>query len=539
MASPWELAQDDPHYMRLGEYLAAKLTSEEMTRLQATGEVSREGLEEEFLRDPWEELDIRKVVDPQFFARPFVLVVSLRAKDHSTCPLHKMVKENSEVHWGKEEVTVEMDTEGKIDERKDDDHVARGRYKNWEEHEKGKRIQGIFKWKQHLKQEAKNASQLQEVTKTKHSVKVKVDTTIHKCKEPITPDIKKMLLTASKSKVKRKQKGSEERNKRNEILEGSTNQKPLLSEKPQERKKVKKIKETEKKLTLVKCQVENTKFEQRIAKAESSSLTKSLKRMVISTGENICLKKLKHDNQNDDEESQKKDNVDNYEEAEKEYNSGNDKDNGDGEDRNGKYSDGKDGDEKECDGEARGGENIDGGDNDEGDSDEEDSEEIEFDQELSADESEPEEESDTEEEGKETDRHEEDHETEESDCWPEIPSDYEDPFWDTLQNTIAKDVDEERKNEPDSDSSYECEPSDQCPFTARMDGGGCKKCRRKDQIYSRMARMRGGGKKSNANDIDISKLSVNDQVQKRYVPMDQDPSCVHRHQVRVKSIFCV
>ena len=55
MASPWELAQDDPHYMRLGEYLAAKLTSEEMTRLQAAGEVSREGLEEEFLRDPWEE----------------------------------------------------------------------------------------------------------------------------------------------------------------------------------------------------------------------------------------------------------------------------------------------------------------------------------------------------------------------------------------------------------------------------------------------------------------------------------------------------
>ena len=249
----------------------------------------------------------------------------------------------------------------------------------------------------------------------------------------------------------------------------------------------------------------------------------------MCTGENNRQKLLKQDIQNYNEESQLEEKVGDGEEAEKEDDSGSNKDSRDGDDRNGKYSEGEDGD-----GEASEGENSDGQ-----DSDEENSEEIEFDQESSGDERESEEESDTEKEGRETDSYEEDHETEESEYWPEIPSDYEDPFWDTLQNTIAKDVDEERKNEPDSDSSYECEPSDQCPFTARMDGGGCKKCRRKDQIYSRMARMRGGGKKSNANDIDISKLSVNDQVQKRYVPMDQDPSCVHRHQVRVKSIFCV
>ena len=94
MSSPWKLVQDDPHYMRLGEYLAAKLTGEELTRLLEAGEVSREELEEEFLRDPWEEVGIQMVVDPKFMARPFVLLVSLKAHDHSLCPLFKMIKES-------------------------------------------------------------------------------------------------------------------------------------------------------------------------------------------------------------------------------------------------------------------------------------------------------------------------------------------------------------------------------------------------------------------------------------------------------------
>ena len=94
MSSPWELVQDDPHYMRLGEYLTAKLTGEEMARLLEAGEVSTEGLEREFLRDPWEEVDIQMVVDPKFMSRPFVLLVSLKAQDHSLCPLFKMIEES-------------------------------------------------------------------------------------------------------------------------------------------------------------------------------------------------------------------------------------------------------------------------------------------------------------------------------------------------------------------------------------------------------------------------------------------------------------
>ena len=526
MASPWQLAQDDPHYMRLGEYLAAKLTGEEMTRLQEVGEVSREGLEKEFLRDPWEKLDIRKVVDPQYITRPFVLVVSLKAKDHSTCPLYNMVKKKDTVQWENEVATREPDTENRNDESKGNDDTARGRFKTWKEHEKGKRIQGIFKWKQHRKQEELNSHAHQDAIKKPKTSKFIVQAGSNTCKETITNEIRKILLKTYKSKafINRGQKVFKEKNVPNKLGGGWKNCKQFLSEKSQERNKSKKKKEKDKELVcdtvaenteieeskrhnvgvvkvsnlvnkpckvvnnikavikneLIKSGVEQNPgpnpSEQNVKKKKSSEMSRKLKRLSIKSEEGPMQdKKIK---------------LESYENS---------------------SSDGEDDEEKECE------------------------------EELSKDESSYESDSDTEEEQEEeddeTNKHvdEDDYEKEESedDGWHQYPSDYEDPFWDTLHNKIANDVEEERKDEADSDSSFECDPSDQCPFTARMEGGGCKKCKRKSEIYSRMARAWTGEKKSCSKDnIEVSKLSVNDRVRKSYgPPMDQDPSCVHRLQV--------
>ena len=526
MASPWQLAQEDPHYMRLGEYLAAKLTNEEMTKLQEAGKVSREGLEEEFLRGPWEKLDIRKVVDPQYFARPFVLVVSLNAKDHSTCPLSCMVKEKYEVQWGNEVVAKEH-TGNKIYESKGSDGTARGRYRTWEDHEKeGKRIQGIFKWKQHRKQKL-NSHTSQEANKKPQKSIFIVQGASNKCEETITDEIRKILKRTYKPKAfaNKVKKVSIERKVPNKTVAGWKNCRSFASEKSQERKKSKKKKEKNKKLVYDIVE-ENTEIEENkkhvcIVKVANlvdkpSKIGNNIKAVIqeelIKSGveqnpgpnpsEKNTLKKksseisrkLKQLKLNPKEEPRhaKKMKIENYENS---------------------SSDEEDDEENQCEGE------------------------------ISKDESSYEEDSDTEdeqegEEDDETNKHvaedEDEKDDSEDDGWHQYPSDYEDPFWDTLHNQIAQDVDEERKDEPDSDSSFECDPSDQCPFTARMEGGGCKKCRRKSEVYVRMARAWTGEKEACSKDnIEISKLSVNDVVRKSYgPPMDQDPSCVHRLQVR-------
>ena len=246
MVSPWELVQDDPHYMRLGEYLAAKLTGEELTRLLEAGEVSREGLEEEFLRDPWEEVGIQMVVDPKFMARPFVLLVSLKAQDHSLCPLFKMIEE-SKLQCKELNRAIVTDNRGKTNNVEESDRIG-NQFMPWEEHEKGQRLHGIFKWKQHWKLNKERSSQ-KKVKETAHKIKVKVKREIQRCKETICPKIRKVLLSKNKSEIKAKKNYRVSKEKQNckEVAEVSRSSwkrssRTYLSEKPQERKKYKKFK---------------------------------------------------------------------------------------------------------------------------------------------------------------------------------------------------------------------------------------------------------------------------------------------------------
>ena len=73
----WQLAINDPHLMRLGQFLA-----------RTSG---REGCEDElessFLDESWLSwLQIEQVVEPGFGKRPFVIISSSQLGSHFACP---------------------------------------------------------------------------------------------------------------------------------------------------------------------------------------------------------------------------------------------------------------------------------------------------------------------------------------------------------------------------------------------------------------------------------------------------------------------
>ena len=73
----WQLAINDPHLMRLGQFLA-----------RTSG---REGCEDElessFLDESWLSwLKIEQVVEPGFGKRPFVIISGNQLGSHSACP---------------------------------------------------------------------------------------------------------------------------------------------------------------------------------------------------------------------------------------------------------------------------------------------------------------------------------------------------------------------------------------------------------------------------------------------------------------------
>ena len=74
----WQLAINDPHLMRLGQFLA----------WTSGREGCEEQLESSFMEEPWLSwLKIEQVVEPGFGKRPFVIISGNQLGSHSACPL--------------------------------------------------------------------------------------------------------------------------------------------------------------------------------------------------------------------------------------------------------------------------------------------------------------------------------------------------------------------------------------------------------------------------------------------------------------------
>ncbi len=241
--TPWELALQDPHLMRLGDYLATQLGEDAVARLKLETEAIRWKLEAEFLQDPWQEgLIIKKVVDPNFIARPFVLLWTIKSQDHSTCPLDMMQKKGEMLQHSEEKCPKAKVPEQPDEKEVDDDDTKRERYKPWEKYERGGRLQGIFKWKKYKEQEQteKGDDQGSKVPKA-GKVKNKLDPDAHKCKEKITKEIRKVLLSTYKPKCKtiKSKKVEDQDQMSGRMRSGWQGPRPPVSEEPQKKKKIK------------------------------------------------------------------------------------------------------------------------------------------------------------------------------------------------------------------------------------------------------------------------------------------------------------
>ena len=88
----WQLAINDPHLMRLGEFLA-----------RTSGrEGSEDELESSFLDESWLSwLKIEQVVEPGFGKRPFVVISGNQLGSHSACPFFalKQKQVSLKVFW--------------------------------------------------------------------------------------------------------------------------------------------------------------------------------------------------------------------------------------------------------------------------------------------------------------------------------------------------------------------------------------------------------------------------------------------------------
>ena len=80
----WQLAINDPHLVRLGQFLAR----------QSGREGFEEQLETSFLEESWLSwLKIEQVVEPGFGKRPFVIISSSHLGLHSACPFFALKQE--------------------------------------------------------------------------------------------------------------------------------------------------------------------------------------------------------------------------------------------------------------------------------------------------------------------------------------------------------------------------------------------------------------------------------------------------------------
>jgi hypothetical protein len=137
----WDMAQQDPHLKRLGNWLANKEGKEEMTRRELEG-VNKKMLEARFLMRSKEPGNNRptivKVVNPEMMTKPFVLVWDNRAQDHKNCPLFQYI---SAMKQKIQEDSCETQPKINVPGLSEGEEIAElPQYKSWEKWERKKRI---------------------------------------------------------------------------------------------------------------------------------------------------------------------------------------------------------------------------------------------------------------------------------------------------------------------------------------------------------------------------------------------------------------
>ena len=151
--TPWEMALKDPHLMRLGDWLAAKMGDTEVNRLELELDLEWEGYGREAIRRRlegvyqsdmenqcqwhsemgdqchwkchWQEHpQITKIVDPEFNTRPFVVLWTNKDQSHHKCPLYRESKNEENMKHSEVADEPRARLPGKMKEEKDSGDVS-------------------------------------------------------------------------------------------------------------------------------------------------------------------------------------------------------------------------------------------------------------------------------------------------------------------------------------------------------------------------------------------------------------------------------
>ena len=224
--SPWEQALEDPHLMRLGDFLATQMGKVALARLELElelewsgggQEVIRRRLEGVYLKDQenqwsplwshwrsqWEEKPkIVKIVDESYVTRPFVIMHTSKDQSHASCPLSKVIKKDVKVQCSDEE-GLRDGVPGKMEEKLGSDDEKRKSYTPWEEHEKWGQMKEMFSWKTNNKQlvQAETCDDQDKTPSKGKMVKKMEELNSHICTEEVTEEVRKILMSSSKSKL--------------------------------------------------------------------------------------------------------------------------------------------------------------------------------------------------------------------------------------------------------------------------------------------------------------------------------------------------
>ena len=261
--SPWELALEDPHLMRLGDFLAIQMGKEALARLELEldlewcgggQEAIRRRLEGEYLTDQedqwspfwshwrsqWEDKPkIVKIVDENYLARPFIIMHTSKDQSHASCPLSCVTKKDVNITCSDKE-SLRDGVPGQMEEKLGSDDEERASYKSWEEHEKWGQMKEMFSWKTNNKQlvQAETCDDQNKTPSNGKMVKKMEELNSHICTEEVTEEVRKILMSSSKSKSG----GNKSKRKHNECVmkgqekSGWQSPRPLVSEEPQKKK---------------------------------------------------------------------------------------------------------------------------------------------------------------------------------------------------------------------------------------------------------------------------------------------------------------
>ena len=193
MKQVWEMAIQDPHLMRLGEYLA-----------HVDSQMSSFDLEADFLRDPWiAGLTLIHVVDPDYRVKPFILLWNNKGESHSTCPFYKRCAGDQEKKAMKHDHAPYIPG---VSEKGEE--VVLPHFKKWEEREKGGRMEDVFHWavkkeKLEQKQSVQSDGEIGKTKKGKTSCSIP-DSNANHCQQSINKIIKNLLMSKSQKKNPKK-----------------------------------------------------------------------------------------------------------------------------------------------------------------------------------------------------------------------------------------------------------------------------------------------------------------------------------------------